>query len=81
MGRKIGTMPTDPLFDILRERVRSPETFHASRGEVEHLIAKMDRLFVQVEALKETVALQKLMLEIRKSPTMFKEEVPVTGEP
>lgn len=74
-------MPTDPLFDILRERVRSPETFHASRGEVEHLIAKMDRLCTQIEALKETVALQRLMLEIRKSPNMFKEDVPVTGEP
>jgi hypothetical protein len=82
VGRKVGTMSNDPIFDILRARVRSPETFHASRAEVEHLIEKLDRLLVHNAALSETVALQKVLMEVKKlskGPTA--EHFPVTGEP
>lgn len=75
-------MTTDPIFDILRARVRSPEPFHASRAEVEHLIEKVDRLLVHNAALSETVALQKVLAEVRKvSKAPAPDHFPVTGEP
>jgi len=75
-------MKADPILDILRERVRSLATFHASRAEVEHLIEKLDRLLVHNAALSETVALQKVLADVRKSlKAPPAEHFPVTGEP
>ena len=75
-------MKADPILDILRERVCSRDTFHASRAEVEHLIEKVDRLLLHNEALSETVALQKILADTRKGNSRpAGGDFPVTGEP
>lgn len=74
-------MPTDPILDVLRARVRASEPFHASRAEVEHLIEKVDRLLLQHAVLAETVALQKVLMAVRKPVPKQIPDFPVTGEP
>jgi hypothetical protein len=78
-----------PILDVLRARVRSPEPFHASRAEVEHLIQRLDRIVLHNTVLSETVALQKVVMEARAlarttdhAPAhTMDQHFPVTGEP
>ena len=74
-------MSPDPILDVLRARVRSPEPFHASRAEIEHLIQRLDRIVLHNAVLSETVALQKVLMEARGAARTMGPDFPVTGEP